>query len=270
MQIFSWKDIVNIASATVLVPTVFNKAVAMSIGSFDGPHLGHKKLFTSVLNSGLVSGLLTFTKSLRGYKDPTHYAGDIATLKQRLSFFEQMGFAFIILVDFSYDFGRIEGEEFFKILRKACNLKLLVEGQDFSCGYKGATSVKEIKQFCTKLDFAIDIEDSMQFEGEKISSSRIRDCIKVGDFSRASAMLGRQFLYDCTDLSWHSYTDICGFILEANRTALQILCDCDNKEVQLLLCEKQQKALMSVKANTIRLQTATKVDGDMITAIQFM
>ena len=82
MKVFDWNDIQNVKS------DFFEKGSALTIGSFDGPHKGHESLFVSVLNAAternLISGIITFKQALPGLKHPVNYAGDIATLQQRL------------------------------------------------------------------------------------------------------------------------------------------------------------------------------------------
>ena len=95
MKVFDWNDIQNVKS------DFFEKGSALTIGSFDGPHKGHESLFVSVLNAAteknLISGIITFKQALPGLKHPVNYAGDIATLQQRLFQYENKGFDFVVV-----------------------------------------------------------------------------------------------------------------------------------------------------------------------------
>ncbi|MBR0101631.1 MAG: tRNA pseudouridine(55) synthase TruB, partial [Treponema sp.] len=83
MKIFSWEQIVG-----GKFPEEFKKSgTAITIGSFDGSHLGHRAIFESVISQkekNLVPGVITFTRSLRGYKNPKTYEGDVVSLSQKL------------------------------------------------------------------------------------------------------------------------------------------------------------------------------------------
>ena len=188
-------------------PEEFKKSgTAITIGSFDGSHLGHRAIFDSVIaqkENKLVPGVLTFTRSLRGYKNPQSYEGDVVSLSQKIENFTEHGFAFAIVIDFSSEFGRIEGRDFLNVLVQNCGLKYLAEGSDFHCGYKGLVGMEEIKNIAADLNFAVQTIDSVIFEGEKVSSSRIRSCVLERQFHQAQKMLLKNFELDCTGFNWH-------------------------------------------------------------------
>ncbi|WP_407429333.1 tRNA pseudouridine(55) synthase TruB [Treponema sp.] len=201
MQIFSWEQILN---------GKFNikfkeKGISLTIGSFDGSHLGHRSLFESVLSqkkNGLVPGVLTFTRSLRGYKNPGEYEGDVVSLSQKIENLTNSGFDFAIVVDFSEQFCKIEGVDFLSLLVNNCGLKYLAEGNDFHCGYKGSCGMEEIKKIASELDFSVNTVSSVIFEDERVSSSRIRKCVLERRFDLAQKMLLRPFELDCTGFAW--------------------------------------------------------------------
>ena len=202
MKIFSWDQVVNGKFPQELK----NAGTAITIGSFDGSHLGHRAIFESVISQkekNLIPGVITFTRSLRGYKNPKAYEGDIISLSQKIENLTEEGFAFAIVIDFSSEFGRIEGRDFLTLLVQKCGLKYLAEGSDFHCGYKGLVGMEEIKNIAADLDFTVQTIDSVIFEGEKVSSSRIRKCLLERQFSQAQKMLLKNFELDCTGFNWH-------------------------------------------------------------------
>lgn len=268
MDIFSWRQIKKIANKESPPQSLFAGGVAFSIGSFDGPHLGHKRLFDSVKKQALLTpGILTFTKSLRGYKDPLSYCGDIASLKQRLQFFKEKGFAFVILIDFNYDFCTIEGKDFFDILCRACNLKYLAEGQDFSCGHKGACNTQKIKEFSSDMGFCLCIEDCLEYNGQKISSSRIRECLKQNDFEVAKTMLGKPFIFDATSLKW---TITGQNSIQAQKSGVQFLPQVHAQNVKLHFQDsKTIDAVASSCGAKIQIQCQQKIKEQEISGIEF-
>jgi len=202
MKIYSWEQIAQ----GKFNKNFLEKGVALTIGSFDGSHLGHKALFKAVLGQkekGFVPGVLTFTKSLRGYKNPKEYEGDLVSLSQKIENLEGEGFEFAVVVDFSSDFAKIIGNDFFSILKEKCGLKYLAEGADFHCGYKGATGMQEIAKIAGELNFSVDTIDSVIFEGERVSSSRIRKCVLQKQFQSVQKMLLKPFELDCTGFVWN-------------------------------------------------------------------
>ena len=202
MKIFSWEQVVG-----GKFPEEFKKSgTAITIGSFDGSHLGHRAIFESVISQkekNLVPGVITFTRSLRGYKNPKTYEGDVVSLSQKLENLTAQGFAFAIVIDFSSEFGKIEGHDFLSMLVQKCGLKYLAEGSDFHCGYKGLVGMEEIKKISSDFNFTAQTIDSVIFNDEKVSSSRIRKCVLERDFMQVQKMLLKPFELDCTGFNWH-------------------------------------------------------------------
>lgn len=195
------------------------QGTALTIGSFDGPHFGHEALFqTALAQENLVPGVLAFARSLSGLKNPSEYAGDVATLSQKLAFFEQKGFAFAVVIDFSRDFAAIQGKEFLSKLIASCNMKFLVEGKDFCCGYKGATDVAQILEFSRQHFFAFLAVAPILYEEKRISSSRIRKALLEGKFSAAEDMLHHSFSLDCAGWDWTQEGDCLG----ARKSGIQV------------------------------------------------
>lgn len=219
MKIFSWEQIVS-----GRFPEEYkNAGTAITIGSFDGSHLGHRAIFDSVISQkekNLVPGVLTFTRSLRGYKNPTAYEGDVVSLSQKLENLTVHGFVFAIVVDFSSEFGRIEGRDFLAELVQKCGLKYLAEGSDFHCGHKGLVGMEEIRNIAADFNFTVQTIDSVIFEGEKVSSSRIRKCVLEKQFAQVQKMLLKPFELDCTGFNWHKQNEN---IIFASKKGAQLL-----------------------------------------------
>ncbi len=202
-KVYTWSQVL----AGEFDKKILGTGTALTIGSFDGPHIGHNSLFEAVLSKEksarpLVPGVITFKKSLRGFKHPDSYAGDVASLSQRLSAIEAKGFAFAVVIDFSSEFGKIIGTDFLSMLIKYCGMKFLAEGKDFHCGYKGSTDVSQIEEFSKEKGFELETIDPVFYGDEKVSSSRIRRCVLERDFESAEFMLERPYELDCSDFEW--------------------------------------------------------------------
>lgn len=204
MNVFRWQDISSIKDSDF-----FNQGTGLSTGSFDGVHLGHRSLIKTLVNGcknrNLVPGIVTFTRPLPSMKKAGIYPGDISTLAQRLAIFEKLGIEFVILVDFDEAFARNSGYDYFKILKDNCNMKYLVEGFDFRCGYKGATDVSAIKVYSKELGFDTDFVDAVIYCDEhsvnqRISSSYVRNLIMENRFEVVKELLKRNFVLDLTGI----------------------------------------------------------------------
>lgn len=204
MNVFRWQDISSIKDSDF-----FNQGTGLSTGSFDGVHLGHRSLIKTLVNGcknrNLVPGIVTFTRPLPSMKKAGIYPGDISTLAQRLAIFEKLGIEFVILVDFDEAFARNSGYDYFKILKDNCNMKYLVEGFDFRCGYKGATDVSAIKVYSKELGFDTDFVDAVIYCDEhsvnqRISSSYVRNLIIEKRFQIVKKLLARNFVLDLNNV----------------------------------------------------------------------
>lgn len=200
MTVLSWNDVLNSAQP------LFPQGTALSVGSFDGPHRGHCALFNAVFSAAekesLVPGIVTFTKALPGIKHPVSYAGDIATLSERLNQYKNKGFDFVVLVDFDDSFSRMGGEVFFTVLMNKLNMRFIAEGQDFRCGYKGSYGMAEITDFILQKGIRAQFLDLVQTDGKRISSSEVRRQIQKGNFSLVTELLERPFLLEIPETSY--------------------------------------------------------------------
>jgi FAD synthase len=78
----------------------------------------------------------------------------------------------------------------------------LAEGDDFRCGHLGACNIGEISRLAGDLGFTLEVQNSVIYQGERVSSSRIRDAVKRGDVTAAGEMLGRPYSLDCASWAW--------------------------------------------------------------------
>ena len=115
MKIFYWQEILSGKFADF-----FENGCALTVGSFDGPHNGHKILFSDVISfaksHNILKGIITFSQSISKIKHRDEFPGNITTLHQRLSFFEKKSFDFVVIIDFTENFSKISGADFFTIL----------------------------------------------------------------------------------------------------------------------------------------------------------
>lgn len=197
LKIYTWNQILD-----GQFPAEWKKkGCAITVGSFDGMHLGHKALVDSVTeNKDLVPGVVTFNSSYHSFDGSC--GGDVCSLDQKMDSANSMGLVFAIVIDFSPDFARIEGEDFIETLVEKCGMKFLAEGADFCCGYKGALNMAGLEVLSREKGFCLKKVDDVLFIGRRISSSRIRDSIFSGDFSSAKLMMGRDFSYDCSGFNF--------------------------------------------------------------------
>ncbi len=178
-----------------------NKPASMTIGVFDGLHKGHQKLIRKIVNHNAnTSIVMTFKENPRIFFKDRSYPGNVSTLSRKLNTLDSMGIDTVILIDFSADFSKLSGQDFFNLIMDNCNLSYLVFGDNFRCGYKGKTDVKLAVSILKDSGVKVDTVNMTKFQNQLISSTRVRDAVSLGDFKEAKRMLGRVFSLDVADI----------------------------------------------------------------------
>jgi len=172
------------------------KFTSMTIGVFDGVHRGHRALIDRIVshNAGLMPVIITFRENhktgKKGQITGDREQSDILTFQQRLAVFEELGIQKTIVIDFTDEFKRMPGNDFFQVLLKHGRVRFFAVGSDFRCGYNLDMDANAIKKHLASYDIPAEIVQQVTEGSLPISSSRIRCAIAAGDHSLAQAMLG--------------------------------------------------------------------------------
>ncbi len=248
-KIISWEEL---HEAEQKGNRLFSEDTAISIGCFDGVHLGHKKLFEFVLNyskkNNCKAGLISFFRPTGLTKNPD-YAGDVSSLRLKLKKIKDLGFHFIVLIDFSAEFAKIAGTVFFDILIKTIRLKYLAVGEDFSCGYRRGLDAAQIKELASRKGFCFDSIKAVAINGNlKVSSTAIRNAVYSADFTLAKNLLGYPFLFDIIVPPWQVIENE---IIASRNFLTQILPECGKYKVFVndIFGTKTEAELLITKEN---------------------
>jgi riboflavin kinase/FMN adenylyltransferase len=184
---------------------------AITIGVFDGVHLGHQTLIESIVRHGPNPTVITFRENpkkvlwrIKGAETSDSYKGDLYSLKQKTKVFDSLGVKFLILIDFSLEFSKLKGREFLDLLGKKGRMAFLAVGNNFRCGFRQDTDavlarqINERKGIPTELVPPVYLQEAVV--NEPVSSSFIRKAILAGNLKLASELLGRNFSLDLSDL----------------------------------------------------------------------
>lgn len=207
--VYSWTDVLSGKSSVKdLLEAKGCSATALTVGGFDGVHLGHMALLDAVLaKKNLLPGVVTFTKSPASVINSASFLGSVYTLNQRLEIFKGKGFAFAVVIDFSHEFGRMEGNIFLSILKDFLLMSFMAEGKDFRCGYKGAFGLSQTVSFLQSQKIAFGEIPPVLVDGQRVSSTTIRNLVSSADFAFAKKLLGRPYALDCTVREWEKKGD---------------------------------------------------------------
>ena len=179
-------------NANVLRPTV------LTLGVFDGLHLGHQKIMETVAGRAKVADAvptaITFDPHPRAVLYPENSPPLLQTLDQRLANFEVLGINQAIVIPFSKEFASQDAEIFLReIIYERLQAKEVYLGHGFAFGKNRGGNIELLKRMSAELGFVADEVEEVRLRGKRISSSNIRKLLNEGKVNLARRMLGRPY-----------------------------------------------------------------------------
>lgn len=175
------------------------RPVALTIGNFDGVHLGHQAMLARVKHAaarlGLVSCVMTFEPHPREFLTPAQAPARLTSLREKLSLLAETGIACVRLIRFDLTFASIPASTFIsRILRQEMDVRWLLIGDDFRFGANRSGDRKLLQQYASQTgEFELEIMPDHCIDGLRVSSTAIRQALASGDLALAKAMLGRDY-----------------------------------------------------------------------------
>jgi len=176
------------------------KKPVLTIGTFDGVHLGHRKIIDRLrdLAVKLNGESVIFTFDPHPRKVVAQGESNLrilTTMDEKIELFEQSGIDHLIIYPFTTEFAQLSYEQFVEqILVEQIHTKYLVVGYDHKFGKNRQGDFEFLKKCAVKLDFQIEKLDVLLMNESNISSTKIREAIQQGDFETANAFLGYEFV----------------------------------------------------------------------------
>ncbi len=166
----------------------------VTIGFFDGLHLGHKKIIDSLINNAknnnLKSVVITFSDDVLSY---FKVSNAIFPLKNKIEFFEELNIDYLLILSIKDDFINLDANSFLNKILKPLNCQKIICGNDFSFAKNKEGNINFIKNN-TNID--IEIVDDVYFNNNKVSSSYIRNLLKDGKIDIANKLLLKPFFVE--------------------------------------------------------------------------
>ena len=170
---------------------------ALTIGVFDGVHLGHefliKKLKERASDGGLLSVVVTFHRHPRLVLSPRSNLTYLTSLKERIRLLESLGVGCVVTLSFTRELAELSAREFIGLLQKYLRMRSLVVGPDFALGQRREGDAPKLESLGEELNFSVEVVEPMVCEGGVVSSTAIRSALSQGDMIKVSQLLGRHF-----------------------------------------------------------------------------
>lgn len=173
-------------------------APVVTLGNFDGIHLGHQKILSTVVKRARVlkapSVVYTFDPHPLKVVAPEKCPSLILGLADKIALVERSGIDFFVLARFTSDFAALHPREFARdVLAGRLGAKEILVGKDFSFGSARSGDVNSLSEFGKDLGFIVKAVSPCRRGGLVVSSSRIRALVSTGEVKKAAALLGRPF-----------------------------------------------------------------------------
>ena len=175
------------------------KESILTIGTFDGVHIGHNKILKRLIQdskkNNLSSLVMTFFPHPRMILNKSHDIKMIDTISEKINLLEKTGLDNLIIHPFDNNFSKIRAKEFVEeILVKKLKIKEIIIGYDHKFGKDREASVEDLKKFGQDYMFNVKEIPAEEIDSIAISSTKIRNAILNGEIEKCNKFLGRNFI----------------------------------------------------------------------------
>lgn len=171
----------------------------VTIGTFDGVHIGHQKIIKHLINTGKSKGLksviLTFFPHPRMVLQKDSNIKLINTIDERRNILDDLGLDYLVVKKFTHEFSRLSAENFVKgILVEELNAKKVIIGYDHRFGRNRNADINDLKTFGETFGFEVEEISAQDINDVAVSSTKIRLALMDGEIHKANTYLGYNFM----------------------------------------------------------------------------
>ena len=172
---------------------------AITIGTFDGVHIGHRKILERLINNAKVlelkSTVLTFFPHPRMVLQKDVSIKLLNTIDEKIKILEELGIDYLIVHPFTKDFSRLTATQFVRdILVNELKTKKIIIGYDHRFGRNRNANINDLMAFGNSLDFEVEEISAQEVDDVSVSSTKIRKALEEGDMMTANMYLGYNYM----------------------------------------------------------------------------
>lgn len=188
MTVISWEDFISRKAS-------FPETVNLTVGVFDGVHVGHRRLLKALGNDAEVL-VITFRNNPEAVLSRGETPEQIMTFRQRAERLEAFGVRRLVAIDFSEQFSRLSGKDFVRLLEESLRIGKIAVGYDSRFGKDRDMDARALQAAFADMRTRIETVEPVLYEGKVVSSSRIRTAIRDAEFGDVERMLGTAHTLD--------------------------------------------------------------------------
>jgi len=180
-----------------------NNNTVVTIGTFDGFHIGHQQIINEVLNNSRKNNrrnlVITFEPHPRSVIAKDFNIQILTTLEEKIDLIAQSGIDNLFVINFTKKFSELSYEEFFvKYIVNRIGISELIIGHDHKIGKNRGGDEDKLTELGTKYSFSVTPVSAVELDGDVISSTKIRHSLMDGDIEKVTRFLGRPYSFTGT------------------------------------------------------------------------
>lgn len=177
-----------------------HRGCVLTIGNFDGVHLGHQAVLAQVKAQAVARGVpatvMTFEPQPQELFQPDKAPARLTNFREKHMALREQGIDRHIVIEFNRKFSNLPAREFIeRVLVEMLGVQFLVVGDDFRFGHGREGDFAMLQRAGAELGFEVVDTQSYRQQQQRVSSTAIRQCLSDGDFTQAAAMLGRPYAF---------------------------------------------------------------------------
>jgi riboflavin kinase/FMN adenylyltransferase len=180
-----------------------DKNTVLTIGTFDGVHLGHQEIIQTVNKRAVEYGARSFLVTFNPHpKKVVSKSGDIkilTTIREKETILRNLGIENLLIINFTKEFSQQSAEKFFSdYIINGIGLREIIIGYDHHFGKGRGGSIETLINMGKDNNFSVERVEEIKMDGFTVSSSEIRKALSEGDIQRANFLLGRYYSFSGT------------------------------------------------------------------------
>ena len=177
---------------------VSQNGTLLSIGVFDGVHIGHRflveKLKQDAKTAHLLSGIITFDPHPQSVLMPGSPRPFLSQLGNRIDDLKELGVDVIAVLSFTLTLSRLSAREFANFMIKTLHMRGIIIGPNFALGQNHEGTATILQSLGQQMDFSVKVVPPYILDGEVISSTLVRQALTSGNMIKVAKLLGRRFV----------------------------------------------------------------------------